>query len=61
METKYSIKHVSESLVDEIKKALNKVEHFGSVELFIQNGTVTQITTRSIKKTTKVAKTTHIS
>ena len=61
METRFSIKHISDGLVDEIKKALNKVEQYGSVELFIQNGIVTQITTRSIKKTTKVAKTTHIS
>lgn len=51
MKGTYSVKPVSETLVSEIKKALVKVDRYGSVELFIQNGVVTQITVRSITKT----------
>lgn len=50
----YSIKNISDSLMGEIKGALQSVKAFGSVEIYIQNGTVTQITVRNIKKTTKV-------
>ena len=47
----YSVKRISETLVVEIKKAIKDVRNFGSVEIFIQNGVVTQITVRHIKKT----------
>lgn len=47
----YSIKRVSETLLLEIKKALKGVNNYGSVEIFVQNGVVTQITVRNIKKT----------
>jgi hypothetical protein len=47
----YSVKRISETLVVEIKKALKGVRNFGSVEIFVQNGVVTQITVRNIKKT----------
>jgi len=49
----YSIKKISKKLVDEIKSALKSVKNFGSVEIYIQNGVVTQITVRNIKKTSK--------
>lgn len=49
----YSIKKISEKLVSEIKSALKSVKSFGSVEIYIQNGVVTQITVRNIKKTSK--------
>jgi len=35
----------------EIRSALNSVKAFGSVEVYIQKGVVTQITVRNIKKT----------
>ncbi len=50
----YSNKNISESLMTEVKSALQSVKSFGSVEIYIQKGTVTQITVRNIKKTTKV-------
>lgn len=37
-------------LISEIKNALKSVR-FGSVEIFVQDNTVTQITVRNIKKT----------
>lgn len=37
-------------LISEIKNALKSVK-YGSVEIFIQDSTVTQITVRNIKKT----------
>ena len=47
----YSTKKVSKTLIVEIKKALKGVEAYGSVEVYIQDGVVTQITVRNIKKT----------
>jgi len=47
----HSIKRVSLDLIEEIKQALKKVNGWGSVEIFIQNFKVTQITARNIKKT----------
>ncbi len=37
-------------LINEVQKALDDII-FGSVELYVQNGKVTQITVRNIKKT----------
>lgn len=37
-------------LINEVQKALEDIL-FGSVELYVQNGKVTQITVRNIKKT----------
>ncbi len=39
-----------QSIIDEIAKALDNI-NFGSVEVIVQNGQVTQISTRIIKKT----------
>lgn len=47
----YSTKNVTETLVKEITSAIKSVQDYGSVELFVQDGIVTQITTRTIKKT----------
>lgn len=47
----YSTKRISSTLLVELKKALKSVSSYGSVEVFIQNGVVTQITTRNIRKT----------
>jgi len=43
-------KTVTTQLIDEIKEALESVK-FGSIEIFIQNKIVTQITVRNIRKT----------
>lgn len=47
----YSTSQISEKLVIEIKKALESVNSFGSVEIYVQKGVVTQITVRNIRKT----------
>ncbi len=47
----YSTRKISQTLLLEIKKALKAVQAFGSVEIYVQNGNVTQITVRNIKKT----------
>lgn len=47
----FSAKIISKTLLAEIKKALISVEKFGSVEIYVQDGEVNQITTRKIKKT----------
>ena len=52
----YSIKRFSRSLVLEIKKAIKDIKTHGSVEIFVQEGQVTQITTRNIHKTQKNGK-----
>lgn len=38
------------SIIDEIKEAIDNI-NYGSVEVIVQNGQVTQISTRIIKKT----------
>jgi hypothetical protein len=53
-QTEYSTKKISKTLVYEIKKALKSVKTYGSVEIYIQNGSVTQITVRQIKKTQNI-------
>ncbi len=55
----YSTKRISEALVFEIKKSLKSVKSYGSVEIYIQNGNVTQITVRNIKKTTGIDNSGH--
>lgn len=47
----FSTKKVSNELIEEIKKALENIRGWGSVEIYIQDFTVTQITERIIKKT----------
>lgn len=46
----YSVQDISEALLEEIKTALYSVKQYGSVEIFIQKGCVTQITARKISK-----------
>ncbi|KPJ70101.1 hypothetical protein AMJ51_02570 [Microgenomates bacterium DG_75] len=41
---------LSSALIEEIKEALSGLD-YGSVEIYIQDGKVTQITKRRIKKT----------
>lgn len=47
----YSVKRINKQLIDEIAVALKSVTGYGSIEIFIQDNRVTQITTRSIRKT----------
>lgn len=47
----YSTKRVSEKLIKEIISALKSIDAYGSIELYVQDNQVTQITTRTIKKT----------
>jgi len=45
-----SVRKISKNLLEEIKRALRATGGWGSVEIFVQNGEVTQITNRKIKK-----------
>lgn len=47
----YSTKRITKPLLEEVAKALKSIDGFGSVELYVQNSTVTQITVRNIRKT----------
>ncbi len=47
----YSSQKITRQLIAEIKDAIKNVGRYGSVELYIQDGAVTQITVRRIKKT----------
>lgn len=42
---------INSQLIKELKKALDKIDGYGSVELYIQRNRVTQITARNIHKT----------
>lgn len=47
----YSTKHVSDKLLKEIAEALENIRGWGSVEIYVQDFKVVQITERNIKKT----------
>jgi hypothetical protein len=49
--TDHSIRRISKELIEEIKQALKSVERYGSVEIYVQDEKVTQVTVRNIKKT----------
>ena len=42
---------ITQRVIAEITKAITNIQGWGSVEIFIQNNKVTQITERNIKKT----------
>lgn len=48
----YSTKNMSPILLTEIKQALKSVDNYGSIEIYVNGGVVTQVTVRNIKKTT---------
>jgi hypothetical protein len=50
----YSTKEDNKELLDEIAEALRNIRGWGSVEIFVQDYKVVQITERNIKKTTQV-------
>ena len=47
----HSTKRVRDDLLEEVKLALKNIRGWGSVEIYVQNFRVTQITERNIKKT----------
>lgn len=47
----YSTKNTSPALLEEIADALKNIRGWGSVEIYVQNFKVVQITERNIKKT----------
>jgi len=52
----YSIKKITPRLLMEISAALQSVGSYGSVEIYVQKGSVSQITYRRIIKTLKSRK-----
>ncbi len=44
-------KKISQDLLEEITQALQMVKGYGSIEIYVQDHSVTQITVRNIKKT----------
>lgn len=48
---------IDKALLKELENALAKIDGFGSVELYIQENKVTQITARNIRKTNSPIKT----
>ncbi len=51
----YSTRRISSDLLDEIKSTLQQLD-WGSIEIFVQDYTVVQITRRQIKKTASLKK-----
>lgn len=47
----YSTKKITKSLIEEIRQALKNVRGWGSIEIYVQDHKVTQITERNIMKT----------
>jgi len=47
----YSTKKISKILINDISKSLKSINTHGSVEIYVQEGMVTQISVRNIKKT----------
>lgn len=47
----YSTRKISDKLLEEIKQALKNIKGWGSVEIYVQDWNVVQITERNIKKT----------
>lgn len=48
---KYSAQNMTPALLSEIEVALARVRPYGSIEIYVQNSIITQITVRTIKKT----------
>lgn len=49
--SKFNPPTVSTALLQEILESLRQVDGYGSIEIYIQDQVVTQITVRNIKKT----------
>lgn len=57
MNDPYATNNISPLLIEELSRAIESVNDFGSVEIVIQGGLVTQISTRKIRKTSAQART----
>ena len=55
----YSTKKISSDLLSEVKSALKNIRGWGSVELYVQDWRVVQITERNIKKTAQSLRKKH--
>jgi len=55
----YSTKKVNDPLVKEIVEALKNIRGWGSVEIYVQDFKVVQITERNIKKTASRPSSSH--
>jgi hypothetical protein len=49
--SEYSTKKLSDQLIKDIRKSLKSIDSHGSIEIYVQDSMVTQITIRNIKKT----------
>ena len=49
----YSTKKINDQLVTEVVEALKNIRGWGSVEIYVQDYKVVQITERNIKKTSQ--------
>jgi hypothetical protein len=47
----YSTKKITQQLLDDLKTALKSIDSYGSVEVYVQDSIVTQISVRNIRKT----------
>jgi hypothetical protein len=47
----YSTRRITQHLLKDITASLKSIDTHGSVEIYVQDSTVTQITVRNIKKT----------
>ena len=47
----YSTRRITDDLISEVREALKNIRGWGSVEIYVQDFKVTQITERNIKKT----------
>ena len=56
VKTLYSTKQISNQLLNDLAYALKSIDSYGSVEIYVQDSVVTQITTRNIKKTNGFAR-----
>ena len=50
----YSTQNVSPYLLEELKRQLESISDYGSLEIYVQDGQVTQISTKHIRKTQTV-------
>ena len=50
MASSYSTKNISQQLVEELVQSIRNIKGWGSIEIFIQDYNVTQITEKNIKK-----------
>ncbi|MBI4080296.1 MAG: DUF2292 domain-containing protein [Candidatus Levybacteria bacterium] len=55
----YSTKQISGKLLDEITDAIKSIKGWGSVEIYVQDFKVVQITERNIRKTSNGSSNNH--